>query len=168
MWKSSPKTSWTGVCCAMGVEIARLKTVARILRDLPRWLPVWWSLGTTRRRLRHTVGSGDLDLHAAETPRARWRLSPEEVRRWRRRVDLAARFYPRQPTCLARCLCLRDWLARQGQAADLRIGVRRCDDALKAHAWLEIEGQAVTPAHAPSFAPLRPTAEMTTPEPAVN
>jgi hypothetical protein len=114
----------------------------RVLRDLPRLLAVWVSLAWFDRRLRRHRAR--LDLHVTETPRARRTLPAAAIDRWRWRVDVAARCHPRPMPCLVRSLCLRHWLARHGQDADLRIGVRRPESHLEAHAWLEIEGQPVT------------------------
>jgi hypothetical protein len=40
-------------------------------------------------------------------------------------------------------LVLHYWLHRDGLPSDLRIGVRLEDGVLHAHAWVELEGQAV-------------------------
>ncbi len=64
-----------------------------------------------------------------------------------RLVDVAARNHVRPMTCLSRSLALRTLLHRQGDEADLRIGVRREEDRLKAHAWVE---QAGTPVGEPT------------------
>lgn len=73
-----------------------------------------------------------------------------------RLVDVAARNHVRPMTCLSRSLALRTLLHRQGGEADLRIGVRREEDRLKAHAWVEQAGAPVgEPADtAGLFAPL--------------
>ena len=44
------------------------------------------------------------------------------------------------PNCLSRSLVLWWLLARQGLPAELRIGTRKKDDALEAHAWVELGG----------------------------
>jgi hypothetical protein len=46
-------------------------------------------------------------------------------------------------TCLPRALALRAMLAARGVASVLRIGVRRRDGAIEAHAWIEVDGAAV-------------------------
>jgi hypothetical protein len=46
-------------------------------------------------------------------------------------------------TCLPRALTLRAMLAARGVASVLRIGVRRRDGAIEAHAWIEVDGAAV-------------------------
>lgn len=55
-------------------------------------------------------------------------------------VASAARHHLRPTTCLTRALTLQALLRRQGHPADLRIGVRREDGALRAHAWVEHAG----------------------------
>ncbi len=58
-----------------------------------------------------------------------------------RRVALAAAFYPRRALCLEQSLALYVMLRTAGAPAVLRIGVRPVPFA--AHAWVEIDGQAV-------------------------
>lgn len=58
-----------------------------------------------------------------------------------RRVALAAAFYPRRALCLEQSLTLYVMLRKAGAPAVLRIGVRPVPFA--AHAWVEIDGQAV-------------------------
>lgn len=60
-----------------------------------------------------------------------------------RLVDTAARCYPRPMSCLPRSLVLEALLRRHGVEADLRIGVRRENGKLRAHAWIEDAGQPV-------------------------
>jgi hypothetical protein len=60
-----------------------------------------------------------------------------------RMVDVAARHLPWQPSCLPRSLVLWFLLRRQGVAADLRIGVRKHDRQLEAHAWVEVDHRVV-------------------------
>lgn len=42
--------------------------------------------------------------------------------------------------CLPQSLALQALLRRQGLSAELRIGVRRADGKLQAHAWVEHAG----------------------------
>ena len=60
-----------------------------------------------------------------------------------RLVESAARHHLRPMTCLTRSLALQALLRRQGIEADLRIGVRREDGLLRAHAWVEHAGVPV-------------------------
>ena len=47
------------------------------------------------------------------------------------------------PSCLAKSLTLRWLLMRQGIPADLRIGIRKENDRMAAHAWVERNGTAL-------------------------
>lgn len=72
-----------------------------------------------------------------------------------RLVDVAARNHVRPMTCLPRSLALQALLHRQGEEADLRIGVRREAGRILAHAWIEQAGDPVEePASVGAFAPL--------------
>jgi hypothetical protein len=58
-------------------------------------------------------------------------------------VNSAARYSPGPATCLTRSLVLA-WLLRQlGPPALVRIGVRFVEGTLRAHAWVELDGQPV-------------------------
>ena len=65
------------------------------------------------------------------------------IRRVGRFVGVAGRNHLYPMGCLRRSLVLQWLLARRGIAADLRIGVQREGDGLRAHAWLERAGQLV-------------------------
>jgi hypothetical protein len=58
-------------------------------------------------------------------------------------VNTAARFSIVPVSCLARSLLLKWWLQRRGIAADLRLGARRVEGRLDAHAWVECQGSPV-------------------------
>ena len=61
-----------------------------------------------------------------------------------RMVRAAAREGLGRPNCLSRSLVLWWLLARQGFPAELRIGARKKkDDALEAHAWVELAGRVL-------------------------
>ncbi len=60
-----------------------------------------------------------------------------------RLVDIAARHHLYPMSCLRRALALQWLLGRQGIVTELRIGVRKEDDTLLAHAWVEYAGQPV-------------------------
>ena len=66
-----------------------------------------------------------------------------EVRRAARRLTQAAQFCPVPLTCLAEALAGRALLARYGLSSELRIGVRRSDSMIEAHAWLECPGDVL-------------------------
>ncbi|HEV2388546.1 MAG TPA: lasso peptide biosynthesis B2 protein [Candidatus Acidoferrales bacterium] len=85
-----------------------------------------------------------------------------EARRAARLVAIAARYAG--GACLAQALVSVWLLERRGIPADLRIGVRKSDRGLEAHAWVELlgtvlnDGQDVTERFAAfdrSFAPAR-------------
>jgi hypothetical protein len=58
-----------------------------------------------------------------------------------RLVDRAARRQPGRATCLRRTLVLQRLLAQEGIATEMRIGVRKENGGLAAHAWLERHGR---------------------------
>lgn len=59
-------------------------------------------------------------------------------------VDRAARFGVFRPLCLVRSLALHQMLERRGIAGSrIRIGVRRDDGQLMAHAWVEYGGTVI-------------------------
>ncbi len=59
-----------------------------------------------------------------------------------RAVKASSKFVPRA-TCLTQAMAARKMLLNHGYNANLRIGVLREDDDLKAHAWLEKDGQVL-------------------------
>ena len=60
-----------------------------------------------------------------------------------RLVGAASRHHLWPMTCLPRSIALQALLRRHGIEADLRIGVRREDGELRAHAWVEQSGSPV-------------------------
>lgn len=71
-------------------------------------------------------------------------------------VGVAARHHVLPARCLQRALTLQSLLAQRGVKADLRIGVRRQNGHLRAHAWVESAGipLAESPEIAVLFLPL--------------
>ena len=63
-----------------------------------------------------------------------------------RMVDVAARHLLWQPSCLPRSLVLWFLLRRRGVPAELRIGVRKSEERLEAHAWVEVDHRVVNDA----------------------
>lgn len=55
-------------------------------------------------------------------------------------VDLAARHGFYRANCLPSSLALQHLLQRQGVASVLRVGVRKVNNQLEAHAWVEHDG----------------------------
>jgi hypothetical protein len=59
-------------------------------------------------------------------------------------VAAACRLYPLRSSCLPRTIVLWSLLRRRGIATNVRIGVRRdAEGAVKAHAWLEWNGEVL-------------------------
>ena len=59
-------------------------------------------------------------------------------------VAAAARHGFPRANCLEQSLLLWWFLRRLGAAAEIRIGVRKQDGLLQAHAWVEVNGQVLT------------------------
>ena len=70
-------------------------------------------------------------------------VSGERVKMAVRMVNAAARYGVGQPTCLEKSLMLWSLLRQQGTASSLRIGARKADGKLEAHAWVERDGVAL-------------------------
>lgn len=66
----------------------------------------------------------------------------ERISAWHRAVGRAARVLP-VGTCLDQAATLQLLLGRDHIVTSLRIGVRKDEQALQAHAWLERDGQPV-------------------------
>jgi hypothetical protein len=59
-------------------------------------------------------------------------------------VDVAARFVASRDSCLSRAMILWWLLRRRGLQGQLRIGVRKRNGRLEAHAWVEYRGQILS------------------------
>jgi len=72
-----------------------------------------------------------------------------------RLVAIAARHGPLRARCLAASMTLETLLRRYGFDAQLRLGVRRHEGRIEAHAWIEHEGGALmdAPGAATAFLP---------------
>jgi hypothetical protein len=83
----------------------------------------------------------------------------EQAGRIARLVSIAANHGPYRATCLRQSLALWWLLRRRGVAAELRLGVRKDQGELQAHAWVEHNGQALndTQAVTASYAAFRPS-----------
>lgn len=53
---------------------------------------------------------------------------------------IAGRRGPVTTTCLRQALVVRAWLRRRGLNAQLRLGVRKSNGVMDAHAWVELDG----------------------------
>ena len=69
--------------------------------------------------------------------------SSEPVFKTNRMIRAAVRYSPLHFTCLEESLCLWYLLRKQGISSQLRIGVRKANGKLEAHAWVEYAGEAV-------------------------
>ncbi|MBI4382315.1 MAG: lasso peptide biosynthesis B2 protein [candidate division NC10 bacterium] len=58
-------------------------------------------------------------------------------------VEVAGRYTPVTATCLKKALVLSWLLGRRGTQTGVRIGVAREKGRLKAHAWLDLDGQVI-------------------------
>ena len=63
------------------------------------------------------------------------------IRHYQRIVGLASRYHLFPMTCLRQTLTLQALLGKQGIPSDLRIGTRKEEGQLRAHAWLEVTGR---------------------------
>lgn len=115
--------------------------------QLAVWLHAPWQLGH--------LAAGNASTSAPEPTAAQWR----RVAALERAIHRATRFgllRPR-PKCLAGAVALAALIRDAGiTGAGVRIGVRREDGALAAHAWVDLAGRVVgdTAAHVAAFSPL--------------
>jgi hypothetical protein len=79
---------------------------------------------------------------AASAPPQPW--PGERLRRLAWLVDAAADRQPVTVRCLTRSIALAWMLRRRGLNPDVRIGVRRREDRLEAHAWVECQGEVLS------------------------
>ena len=84
-------------------------------------------------------------LHLAGSRRRRGTVADPEfaAKEAARMVAVAARFSLMGRTCLPRAMVLSCLLQRMGLHGDLRIGVRQEGEGLKAHAWIEQQGEVL-------------------------
>lgn len=69
--------------------------------------------------------------------------TPLDGERAARLVEAVSRLYPFNATCLKKSLVLFWMFRRRGLPAELRIGVRKVDGKLEAHAWIEQGGRVL-------------------------
>ncbi len=81
----------------------------------------------------------------ARHPRAATPDDFDSARALARLAAIAGRHGPIHVTCLRQSLLVYWLLRRRGLAPELRIGVRKQDAAVDAHAWVELEGHALGP-----------------------
>jgi hypothetical protein len=58
-------------------------------------------------------------------------------------VYLASRLHLLSMTCLPRAFAIRWMLGRRNIPAQLRIGIRKSETGILAHAWVDVEGEAI-------------------------
>lgn len=80
---------------------------------------------------------------AVWAPRSVHQADVLRAQRYARWLNIASRFHLVPAHCLHRSLALHNWLLNEGLPSNLRIGVRKEDGELKAHAWIELGGQAI-------------------------
>ena len=71
---------------------------------------------------------------------------PSHAERIAQMVQIAAGRSLLRPSCLDRSLVLWALLRRNGNDADLRIGVRKNGENFEAHAWVELDGRVLNDA----------------------
>lgn len=81
-------------------------------------------------------------------PSSKWaaadrKVVPREANALVRTVAWAGRNLLADRPCLTQAIACRWLLARRGYDSTLRIGVRRDEDGIGAHAWLEIDGRII-------------------------
>lgn len=110
------------------------------------FLRAFLALTGTDIRLRFS-GLPPLIEHAplrADAERAVSREDVARAREYARWIQAAARYHRAiRARCLHRSLTLHGWLRREGLPSELRIGVRKDGNALRAHAWVELRGEVV-------------------------
>jgi transglutaminase superfamily protein len=80
----------------------------------------------------------------------------DRARRYADCIARTARHHFLRARCLHQSVLLQRWLRREGIASDLRIGVAKGNEALRAHAWVEVAGEVVNdvPLAVRGFVPL--------------
>jgi len=122
---------------------------AQLARDLTGrdWLTLveaWWMLGSTSRALRRVSYE-----HLISTIRfdPRERTNPKDdlilAKQLQRLVSMAGRLQVSATTCLSRAIALHKMLARRGIQSRVCIGVSKSQTDVQAHAWVDMEGQAI-------------------------
>ena len=89
----------------------------------------------TRRFLSRSISQASLH-HADDFELAR-------AQRVAELIAIAGRHGLITATCLPQSVLLEYWLQHQHLAAEIKIGVRKADDLLDAHAWVELNGVAL-------------------------
>ena len=124
----------------------RLRDRARLARELSpsdwlslleAWLALtvyWLSLHWASYERLSAAPPSDSPVHAPALITAR---------RLHRIIGLAARLHLLSMTCLVQSLSLRWMLKRRGIPSSVRIGAASVAGAVRAHAWLELDGEKI-------------------------
>ncbi len=89
----------------------------------------WWTIRAIRNVRRSLLRSGLNELALPNPPE----LPPGAE------IGVQAVFRRMPQTCLERALVLQRWYAQHGEERDVIIAVRRSQDELEAHAWVDGE-----------------------------
>ncbi|HEX5165639.1 MAG TPA: lasso peptide biosynthesis B2 protein [Thermomicrobiales bacterium] len=139
----------------ISTTLANLRLVAR----------AWIDLARVDRQLRHGGLEPVIDRIERDAAAPLPTIAPQDIRRafrYARRIEQASHRHPARPQCLHRSLVLQRWLRSEGFPSELKIGVRKDEQQLKAHAWVEIGGVTINdrPAAVNAFTPLRRQPEL--------
>jgi hypothetical protein len=126
--------------------VHKVRTALRLPRqDWHLIAQAWLLLPLSRLALRALPAGVRRRLLAGPPPIRESRLAApqlwREAMRRKDAVDVASRNHLMTFRCVPRALVLRALLTRAGIPAELRIGVRKRDERLEAHAWLECYGR---------------------------
>lgn len=96
----------------------------------------WWGFRTTQAVLQRYLSKENLEQDSARVC--------ERAALTAHTVNSADRHGLVHPSCLAKSLTLWWLLGRQGIVSNLRIGIRKENEKLEAHAWVERDGAALS------------------------
>ncbi|HUP72466.1 MAG TPA: lasso peptide biosynthesis B2 protein [Acidimicrobiales bacterium] len=117
----------------------------------PRYAPAtfraaWWAYRSVRRARRELRDSG-----------VRARIAPPPKLPWGAGRGVNAVLRRQEPTCLERSLVMQAWLAAQGEAYDVIVGVTRTATGIDAHAWVDLARDSPNSAKYEELVRLPPT-----------
>lgn len=128
--------AWAGWSVGEKAELLELVLLAAVAEVAVRVV----KLGVITRRLGIRLDGETSPRHSSHE-RLGGRLSDEVVDRRAAAVDRLYRVWPRRDACLRRGLVL-GWRIRKAQPT-LRIGVKRENGTIRAHAWIEVDGRVI-------------------------
>lgn len=104
---------------------------------------IWWSFFHVRLLLEiESLPRLAEELASMDGARRRTPYHPQTLSRG---IHLVLRIGRRRPTCLLSALVLMDLLRRQGERAELVIGLPPKAANHHAHAWVELDGREIGP-----------------------